>query len=204
MNLREWLKGIQLKLKKNRKLIEKPKPETCLFRDWILEEKSLRYKIGSLRKKDCCIDLKAINNLDYSELINEKWGLDKIASYYCEKWKEEVIRKLTVKEFKKYPHVMKYISNHRWDKDRDKNHIYIENTDIIIYITPEDYYSYDEIIIVKKRENLHIEIYSEKLNILIRDIVDEEHTDFIMKALEKLVCVYDEKIRKEDIKNWNE
>ena len=78
MNLKEWMKDIKLKFKKDRKLISENKKEH-LFQEWIIEEYKLRYQIGSKREDNGCVGILRFVNLDVESIVNETWGLDRIA-----------------------------------------------------------------------------------------------------------------------------
>lgn len=176
MNLKEWLSDLKLKFKKDRKLIEEPKIEKHLFKKWIDEEDSLRYSIGSYRNKKGFATLKEINDLDEKTILSENWGLDRIALYYCDEWN------------KKHPltYTMSFVSNHHWEHDFKNNYIKIKDTDIMMNIYPSkkdrSWYNKSEI-----EHNLYIEIKSDSLNVLIKELVDETYTNYIFKALEKLI-----------------
>ena len=175
MNLKKWMKDIKLKFKKDRKLISENKKEH-LFQEWIIEENKLRYQIGSKREDNGCVEILRFVNLDVESIVNETWGLDRIAKYYCDEWNKS-------SPFSK-DYDLCYTSNHQWINDSDNNYIFMKNTDIKIFIKPSDSWDYSPYY------NLKIEIYSKKLNILISDRVDESHTKYVFKALGKLLNCY--------------
>ena len=176
MDLREWLKDVKLKFKKGNKLVSEPKEP--LFKKWILEEIKYRYNIGSMRKNNVYLDIDEYNNLDEETIITENWGLDRIAQYFCDEWNR----------LHPLKNDMKFRSTHQWSKDHNNNYIYIESTDIIIYMEPSNF-KYSEIVPFDYN-NLYIRIESEKLNTRIEDKVDETKTKYIFNALEKMIKCY--------------